>query len=74
MNDNKLDNTLKIIEDYYFGEGKDCGEQLFINFAQIHKDKFKKFKLSDSTENNFEYYFIYLCEIYRVASRISNGL
>lgn len=54
MTDDKLEQTIKIIEDYFFGTQDDCGEQLFINFSREHKDVFKNFKTSESTENRIE--------------------
>ncbi len=53
MCDDILDNTIKIIENYYFGQSGECGEKLFIDFAAKHKSKFAASKLSNSTENQF---------------------
>jgi hypothetical protein len=36
----KLDLTINIIENYFFGTEGDCGEQLFINFSKEHKEMF----------------------------------
>lgn len=54
MDDDKLDNTIQRIEDYYFGEGEERGEKLFLEFAKKHRDQFLQAKLSSSTENKFE--------------------
>ena len=54
--DEILDNTIKGIEDYFFGTGDECGEKLFIQFAKENKQKFLDAKLSSSTENQFEFY------------------
>ncbi len=54
MNDDKLDETIKIIENYFFGAEGECGEQLFKNFSKEHKEIFKNSNISDSTENRIE--------------------
>ena len=54
MNDDKLDDTIKIIENYFFGTEGECGEQLFKKFSNENKDNFKNFDISDSTENRIE--------------------
>jgi hypothetical protein len=54
MNDDKIINTIKEIEKYYFGDGGDCGEKLFIDFAKSHKEDFMKSKINHSTENEFQ--------------------
>lgn len=54
MSSDKLDNAIEIIESYYFGEGEDRGEKLFLDFAAKHKEKFLQSKLNSSTENKFE--------------------
>lgn len=57
MGDELLDDTMEAIEEYFFGECKDCcGETLFIQFAKEKKDIFLKAKLSHSTENQFDFY------------------
>jgi hypothetical protein len=53
MNDEKLINAIKRIEDYYFGEGEDCGERLFIDFARKNRQAFLGSKLNNSSENDF---------------------
>jgi hypothetical protein len=50
-----LDETIKSLEDFFFGEGPNNGESLFINFAKKNKNKFKQANISKSTENNFEF-------------------
>jgi hypothetical protein len=55
MSEEKLSNAIQKIEDYYFGEGPESGEQLFITFAKNNKQKFLEFKLNNSTENNFAF-------------------
>ena len=54
IDDSQLEDAIKIIEDYYFGEGTDRGETLFIDFAKKNKSSFMSARLSNSTENNFE--------------------
>jgi len=54
MIEDKLDQTIKIIENYFFGTEGDCGEQLFINFSKENKEMFNNSKLSESTENRIE--------------------
>jgi hypothetical protein len=57
MIDEKLDEAIQNIEAFYFGEGGSIenGEKLYIDFAKQHKNEFIKSKLSESTENKFEY-------------------
>lgn len=50
-----LDETIKSLEEFFFGEGPNNGESLFINFAKKNKNKFKQANISKSTENNFEF-------------------
>jgi hypothetical protein len=59
IDENQLEETIANIENYYFGEKGDCGESLFINFAKENKETFIKAKLSQSTENNFEFTELY---------------
>jgi hypothetical protein len=54
MIEDKLDFTIKIIENYFFGTDGDCGEQLFINFFKEHKEMFINSKISESIENRIE--------------------
>jgi hypothetical protein len=53
--DESLNSALILIENYYFGEGENCGERLFIDFAKKHKTVFLNSKISESTENKFEF-------------------
>ena len=50
-----LEDTISSLEEYFFGEGPNNGENLFINFAKNNKERFKKANISNSTENNFEF-------------------
>ena len=63
MSDEKIDQAVKNIEDFFFTNvdhlNKECGEKLYIDFAKEHKNEFINCKLSNSTENKFEY-FLYL--------------
>jgi hypothetical protein len=67
MSDDRLDESIRIIEEYFFDEedkertineyknySKDCGEKLFVDFAQKYKNEFMNCKLNESTENKFE--------------------
>jgi len=54
MNDDKLDDSIKIIENYFFGTDGENGEQLFKNFLKDNKENFKGLDISDSTENRIE--------------------
>lgn len=54
MNYDKLDDTIKIIENYFFGTEGECGEQLFKNFSKDNRENFKSLDISDSTENRIE--------------------
>lgn len=56
MGDELLDETIQNIENYFFGTGEDCGEQLFIKFAKENKNVFAKAKLSHSSENDIQFY------------------
>ncbi len=51
INEIELDDVMKEIEDYFFGE---CGESLFKTFAKENKKQFIDSKLTNSSENNFE--------------------
>jgi hypothetical protein len=53
-NEEKIGTAIKHIEEYYLGEGEECGEQLFIEFAKKNKKVFLDAKINDSTQNNFE--------------------
>ena len=53
-NNVSLENTIKAIEDFYFGKSGDCGLNLFSEFAQKYELTFLKSNISDSTENKFE--------------------
>ena len=55
MNEDKLDESIEMIENYFFGESGDCGEKLFLDFAREHKIEFLNAKLNESTENKFEF-------------------
>jgi len=50
-----LEDTISSLEEYFFGEGPNNGENLFITFAKNNKERFKKANISNSTENNFEF-------------------
>ena len=54
--DEILNETIKGIEDYFFGTEGECGEKLFIDFAKENKQKFLDAKLTSSTENKLEFY------------------
>ena len=49
-----LENTIKAIEDFYFGKSGDCGLNLFREFAMKYESNFVNSNISDSTENKFE--------------------
>ena len=55
MEEEQLDDAIKNIENYFFGTGDNCGEQLFIDFARTNKNIFLQAKLSHSTENDFQF-------------------
>ena len=55
MNEDKLDESIQMIENYFFGEVGDCGEKLFLDFARENKKVFLNAKLNESTENKFEF-------------------
>jgi hypothetical protein len=59
MNDEKLINAIKFVEDYYLGDGEECGERLFIDFAKKNKKVFLDAKINNSTENNFIFTELY---------------
>ena len=55
IDDDLLDETIEIIENYLFGKGDNCGEKLFIDFAKANKKYFENAGLGKSTENNFKF-------------------
>ena len=55
-----LENTIKAVEDFYFGKEGDCGLIFFSDFAKEFEGSFTKSNISDSTENKFEYFRLYL--------------
>ena len=54
MENEIFEETIKNIEEYYLGEGEECGEKLFIEFARKYKDKFLNSRVNNSSENDFE--------------------
>ena len=54
MSDEKIDESIEVLEKYFFGDGEECGERLFLDFAKEYKSEFINSKISDSTENKFE--------------------
>ena len=54
MLDNKTYEAIELIESFLFGEGEECGEKLYIDFAKKYKNEFMNSKLTESTENKFE--------------------
>ena len=40
MNEEKLEEVMQKIEEFYFGDGEDSGEQIFNRFAEKHAHLF----------------------------------
>jgi hypothetical protein len=59
MSDEKLNEAIVELENYFLGEGGECGEKLFVDFAKTNKQKFLSAKINQSTENNFEFTELY---------------
>ena len=55
IDDQLLDDTIEIIENYLFGKGDNCGEKLFIDFAKENKKYFLNSGIGKSTEHDFKF-------------------
>ena len=55
IDDQLLDDTIEIIENFLFGKGDNCGEKLFIDFAKENKKYFLNSGIGKSTENDFKF-------------------
>ena len=54
MEDDKFTTLMQDIEEFYFSEGEDSGEELFKKFAEKHSDKFDEGCSATESENKLE--------------------
>lgn len=55
----KIDQTMRKIEDFYFGEEGDSGEQMLSNFASKHSHLFGRHMRATEVENRLEHTLAY---------------
>ena len=54
MNEEKLEEVMQQIEEFYFGDGEDSGEQIFNRFAEKHAHLFTEGFNAQDGENKLE--------------------
>ena len=54
MSDDKMTAVMDKIEQFYFGDGDDCGEAMFKKFAEENKEVFKEGVEEEGTEHKLE--------------------
>ena len=50
----KIEKVMRKIEEFYFDEGEDSGEEIFNRFAEQHAHKFKEGCNANEDENKLE--------------------
>ena len=59
MSEDKLQDAMNSITDYYFGDAEDSGEAMFKKFASKHKDTFDVTEGTDMEEHKLEFTEVY---------------